>query len=56
MTTLTSAARVAYMDTRNTLGCFVELYENNAPLRETFAHWKAVHESWDGKTDPIRLS
>lgn len=56
VTTLTSAARVAYMDTRPILGCFVELYENNAPLRETFAHWKEVHEAWDGKTDPIRAS
>ena len=56
VTTLTSAARVAYMDTRRTLGCFVELYENNAPLRETFAMWKAVHEDWDGITDPIRPS
>jgi hypothetical protein len=54
VTTLTSAARVAYMDTRSTLGCFVELYENNAPLRETFANWKAAHDAWDGKTEPIR--
>lgn len=54
VTTLTSAARVAYMDTRPILGCFVELYEDNAPLRETFARWKAVHEDWDGTTDPIR--
>ena len=56
VTTLTSAARVAYMDTRRTLGCFVELYENNAPLRDTFAMWKAAHEDWDGITDPIRPS
>lgn len=56
VTTLTSAARVAYMDTRSTLGCFVELYENNAQLRETFAGWKAAHEAWDGSTDPIRDS
>ena len=52
--TLTSAARVAYMDARSLLGCFVEIYEDNAPLRQTFAHWKAVHDSWDGVTDPIR--
>ena len=56
VTTLTSAARVAYMDTRAKLGCFVELYENNAPLREAFANWKAAHEAWDGETDPIRPS
>lgn len=56
VTTLTSAARVAYMDTRPKLGCFVEIYENNAPLLETFASWKAAHEAWDGVTDPIRES
>ena len=55
-TTLISAARVAYMDTRSVLGCFVELYEDNAPLRATFARWKAIHDEWDGVTDPIRPS
>ncbi len=54
VTTLTSAARVAYMDTRPALGCFVELYEDNQPLRETFERWKAIHDGWDGVTDPIR--
>lgn len=54
VTTLTSAARVAYMDARPALGCFVELYENNAPLRAVFDHWKAAHEAWDGVTDPVR--
>lgn len=42
------------MDTRPVLGCFVEIYEDNVALRETFARWKAVHEAWDGVTDPIR--
>ena len=56
VTTLISAARVAYMDTRKVLGCFVELYEDNAPLRETFARWKAIHDEWDGVTDPVRYS
>ncbi len=56
VTTLVSAARVAYMDTRKVLGCFVELYEDNAPLRATFARWKAIHDEWDGVTDPVRFS
>ena len=56
VTTLISAARVAYMDTRKVLGCFVELYEDNAPLRATFARWKAIHDEWDGVTDPVRYS
>lgn len=53
ITTLVSAARVAYMDTRPLLGCFVELYEDNAPLKATFESWKQIHEAWDG-SDPIR--
>lgn len=56
VTTLISAARVAYMDTRPALGCFVELYEDNEALRKTFAGWKELHEAWDGKTDPLRYS
>ncbi|MCP5180384.1 MAG: VOC family protein [Pseudomonadales bacterium] len=55
VTTLVSAARVAYMDTRAAFGAFVEVYEDNAALRETFAFWKEVHDNWDGR-DPIRLS
>jgi hypothetical protein len=54
VTTLTSAAGVAYTDTRPIPGCFVERYEDNASLQETFAHWKAVHDASDGRTDPIR--
>lgn len=55
VTTLVSASRVAYMDTRPAIGCFVELYEDNERLRETFASWKKLHEEWDGVTDPIRV-
>jgi hypothetical protein len=55
VSTLTSAARVAYMDTRPALGCFVELYEDNPGLRATFEEWKAIHDAWDGRTEPIRL-
>ena len=51
---LISAARVAYMDTRAAIGCFVELYEDNERVRKRFAGWKKSHEDWDGKTRPIR--
>ena len=54
VTTLTSAARVAYVDARAKIGCFVELYEDNPGLRQTFDDWRAAHEAWDRKTDPIR--
>lgn len=54
VTELVSAARVGYMDARKWLGAFVELYEDNAPLRKTFAMWNEVHAQWDGKTNPIR--
>jgi catechol 2,3-dioxygenase-like lactoylglutathione lyase family enzyme len=51
---LVSAARVSYVDTRPAIGCFTELYEDNLQVRRRFAGWKASHEYWDGKTDPIR--
>ena len=35
-------------------GCFVELYEDNEPLHETFQGWKDVHNAWDGVTEPLR--
>ena len=54
VSTLVSAARVAYMDCRSTLGCFVELYENNQPLVDTFESWRQAHLEWDGVTDPLR--
>lgn len=54
VTELVSAARVAYMDTRSVLGCFVELYEDNPGVRASFANWQAAHAAWDGRTDPLR--
>ena len=54
VTELISAARVCYVDARKWLGAFVELYEDNAPLRKIFANWNEEHARWDGKTDPIR--
>lgn len=54
ITELVSAARVCYVDARTWLGACVELYEDNAPLRKTFASWDAEHARWDGVTDPIR--
>jgi hypothetical protein len=54
VTELVSAARVCYVDARSWLGAFVELYEDNAPLRKIFASWNEEHARWDGRTDPIR--
>lgn len=54
ITELISAARVAYMDTRSVLGCFVELYEDNPGVRESFRAWHAAHEAWDGSNEPLR--
>ena len=51
---LVSSARVAYMDTRPAIGCFTEIYEDNLQVRRRFGGWKASHQYWDGKTDPIR--
>lgn len=46
--------RVAYVDVRPLLGCFVELYTENPNSRRNFNEWKDAHYSWDGKTDLIR--
>lgn len=47
-------ARCAYMDARHLIGCFVELFEENPIVRHEIVELKALHETWDGKTDPIR--
>lgn len=52
--TLTSASRVAYMDARARLGCFVELYEKNEAISGTFDNWQKIWDEWDGKTEPFR--
>jgi hypothetical protein len=49
-------AHCAYMDARDKIGCFVELYEDNPIVAHELAVLKALHETWDGETDPIRLS
>ena len=54
VTELVSAARVCYVDATAWLGAYVELYEDNAPLRRTFASWNEEHARWDGVTDLIR--
>ena len=46
--------RVAYVDARKMLGCFVELYTENPNSRRNFNLWKEAHEAWDGTTDLIR--
>ncbi|MBV7267533.1 VOC family protein [Erythrobacter ani] len=51
---LVSGARVAYMDARGAIGCFVELYEDRGLVQGIFDDWKALHEGWDGQTDPLR--
>ena len=55
-TVLPPIGRVAYMDARGQIGCFVELLEKNPITEYEFAAVRKLHESWDGKTDPIRLA
>lgn len=52
---LMSTARIAYVDARDKVGGFIEVYEDNPTIREWFAGWKEEHLKWDRKTDPIRL-
>lgn len=53
-TELVSAARVGYVDARRHIGCFVELYEDNPAIRATFKDWHALHQAWDGRSEPLR--
>jgi hypothetical protein len=54
VTEMVASARVAYMDTRPALGCFVELYEDNPGVQGLLTTLKEAHEGWDKVTDPIR--
>jgi len=51
---LWSHADVAYIDTRELIGCFVELHGDNDEIRGVFAPWLAAQENWDGVTEPVR--
>ena len=51
---LWSVANVIYVDTRDAIGCFLELHGDNSGIREVFAGWKKASENWDGHTDLIR--
>jgi Glyoxalase/Bleomycin resistance protein/Dioxygenase superfamily len=44
----------AYVDTRATLGCMVEIIEHNTVQDAIFARVRDGAESWDGATDPVR--
>jgi catechol 2,3-dioxygenase-like lactoylglutathione lyase family enzyme len=44
----------AYVDTRSTLGCMVELIEHNPLQDEIFGRVASAAEDWDGVTDPVR--
>jgi Glyoxalase/Bleomycin resistance protein/Dioxygenase superfamily len=46
--------RFAYVDTRATLGCMVEIIEHNAAQDQIFARVAAGADGWDGVTDPVR--
>ena len=47
-------AEVAYLDTRGTLGCLLELVEFNDVTRAVLQDMQSAHEEWDG-SDPIRV-
>lgn len=44
----------AYIDTRSSLGCMVEIIEHNALQDQIFAQVSAGAQDWDGVTDPVR--
>jgi Glyoxalase/Bleomycin resistance protein/Dioxygenase superfamily len=45
--------RFMYLDTRATLGCFVELYDMRSGTLDLFRQIREAHEKWDGR-DPVR--
>ena len=49
-----SGADVAYFDGRRQVGCFVEIHGKTKVISDLFAVWKKAHDTWDGKTRPLR--
>lgn len=45
---------VAYFDARAFIGCFIEVYKDDARARGSFLIQKRAHDKWDGKTEPQR--
>jgi len=45
---------VAYLDTRATLGCMLELVEDNEVSRAVLKDMQQAHAEWDGR-EPIRV-
>ena len=45
--------RLAYLDTRKSLGCFLEIVEHTEFVRGALAAMRADHENWDG-SDIVR--
>jgi hypothetical protein len=45
--------RFAYLDTRDTLGCYLEIVEFSDFVRDALGTMREAHESWDGQ-DPLR--
>lgn len=46
-------AQVAYLDTRDSLGCMLELVESNDVTRAVVQDMQQAHAEWDGR-DPVR--
>jgi hypothetical protein len=51
---LMTSAPAVYLDCRDRVGCFVELYGQTDRSVGFFARLRDLHQSWDGVTDPIR--
>ena len=45
--------RLAYLDTRDSLGCYLEIVEFSDFVRDALGALREAHESWDGQ-DPLR--
>jgi hypothetical protein len=45
--------RLAYLDTRERLGCYLEVVEFTAFVREALGAMREAHDNWDG-SEPLR--
>lgn len=52
---LWGGADVVYYDGMDLVGCFVEIHDRSELIDNVFANWKTAHDTWDGKSDPIRM-
>ncbi|MEM8547174.1 MAG: VOC family protein, partial [Pseudomonadota bacterium] len=52
---MSGGPRFAYLDTRQQLGCMVELLERHAGVEALFSGWREQSQAWTGADPIVRL-